>query len=45
MYDTMMVIFIGLLFGFSLYWSGVSHRRRARSSIRMENLTIASILL
>ena len=45
MYDTMMVIFIGLLFGFSLYWSGVSHRRRARSSIRMENLTIARILL
>ena len=45
MYDTMMVIFTGLLFGFSLYWSGVSHRRRARSSIRMENLTIARILL
>ena len=45
MYDTMMVIFIGLLFGFSLYWSGMSHRRRARSSIRMENLTIARILL
>ena len=45
MYDTMMVILTGLLFGFSLYWSGVSHRRRARSSIRMENLTIARILL
>ena len=45
MYDTMMVIFTGLLFGFSLYWSGVSHRRRARSYIRMENLTIARILL
>ena len=45
MYATMMVILTGLLFGFSLYWSGVSHRRRARSSIRMENLTIARILL
>ena len=45
MYNTMMVILTGLLFGFSLYWSGVSHRRRARSSIRMENLTIARILL
>ena len=45
MYDTMMVILTGLLFGFSLYWSGVSHRRRARSSIRMENLTIVRILL
>ena len=45
MYDTMMVIFTGLLFGFSLYCSGVSHRRRARSSIRMEKLTIARILL
>ena len=45
MYDSMMVILTGLLFGFSLYWSGVSHRRRARSSIRMENLTIARILL
>ena len=45
MYDTMMVILTGLLFGFSLYWSGVSQRRRARSSIRMENLTIARILL
>ena len=45
MYDTMLVTLTGLLFGFSLYWSGVSHRRRARSSIRMENLTIARILL
>lgn len=45
MYDTMLVIFTGLLFGFSLYWSGVSHRRSARSAIRMENLTIGRILL
>ena len=45
MYDTMMVVLTGLLFGFALYWSGVSHRRRARSAIRMENLTIARILL
>ena len=45
MYDTIMVIFIGLLLGFTLYWSGVSHRKRARSSLRLENMTIARVLL
>ena len=45
MYNTMMVIFTGLLLGFTLYWSGVAHRRRARSSLRLENLTIARVLL
>lgn len=45
MYNTFMVIFTGLLLGFTLYWSGVAHRRRARSSLRLENLTIARILL
>lgn len=45
MYNTVMVILTGLLLGFSLYWSGVAHRRRARSSLRLENLTIARILL
>lgn len=45
MYNTIMVILMGLLLGFTLYWSGVSHRRRARSSLRLENLTIARVLL
>ncbi len=45
MYNTFMVIFTGLLLGFTLYWSGVAHRRRARSSLRLENLTIARILI
>lgn len=45
MYNTFMITFIGFLLGYTLYWSGVSHRRRARSSLRLENLTIARILI
>lgn len=45
MYDTVVTIFLGLFLGFTLYWAGISNRKWARSSLRLENLTIMKIML
>lgn len=45
MYDTLITLALGLFLGFTLYWAGISNRKWARSSLRLENLTIMKIMV
>lgn len=45
MYNTLLTIVLGLFLGFVLYWAGISNRKWARSSLRLENLTIMKIMV